>query len=177
MSIREAEMWVVCSLVILAVTEWPRQKELPLLFKMAHFGFVGLFSLMSISGVHYLLLMCINYGGFIEIFSKNIPRSINPQFLKIIIVVYCLIGLILFFGALRLGRFRRWGRQVVIIFSIPYSMLYPSVEVMMAGRIEMPHAGKIIWNLSLILLSLSIAAVAMYASQRFSRYVVYLNGF
>jgi hypothetical protein len=173
MSVNESEVWAIFTIVILVLKEWPRHRDMPFVFKLAHFFFVSFFLLISVAAIYPTILLFRDHDLFVEMFAHNLPQGTPRRDLIIVAIVFCFTGSILFFGALSLGSFKKWGRQSVSLFSLPYCALHPSVLVAMADLSGSPGASLVIYVLTVVFVFIAIAAMIMYSSKRFTKYVSY----
>jgi hypothetical protein len=170
MNLLKIEYYVLIAILILIVKVWPQLVDIPFLLKATHFILVGIYSVIGVAGVHILILACFHHQKYIEICSNKNPFGVSEICFERIGILFGLIGIILFFGAMRFGSFKKWGRQAVLICSVPYSVLYPSVMATITGSYQLSNADNFIFLATCFLLLLSIISIVICKSKPALKY-------
>jgi hypothetical protein len=150
----------------------PKLADVPLLLKVVHFTFVGLFSIIGVAGFHILVWICFRHVEFTEAFSNPNPFGISRSLLQSIGYGFALAGVVLFIASMMLCKLHDWARRLVIRLALPYSVFYPCIMSTMSHKDQLHSDFYFAFIVTLVLSVLSIFAMIFYSSQYVRKHLI-----
>jgi hypothetical protein len=96
---------------------------------------VGIYSLVGIAGVRFLLMFCLGHQRFVEAFTHPNVIGFDAGLMQVVAVIFSLAGAVLFVAAMLLGELNRKAYRIIRFLLIPCGFPYPLVMVNVAGTV------------------------------------------
>jgi hypothetical protein len=147
--------------------------NVPLLVKIAHFAFVGLFCIIGIDGFKILIYMCFHHAEFITAFSNPNPLGISSSSLEYIGWGFSLMGAALCIASLKLCALRTWARRIITSLALPYCILYPSILMTVSPNEKIHHFVQVAQMETALFSVLAVAAILFYRSKYVAKHLIF----
>jgi len=147
--------------------------DVPILLKVVHFAFVGLFCVIGVAGFHIMVWICFRHQEFTEAFSNPNPFGVGTTLFQCIVYAFAPAGAVLFVASVKLGELRNWARRIIMNLALPYSFLYPCIMSTASGKGQMHSDFQYAFTVTVGLLVLSLSAMIFYRYKIIGNYLVF----
>lgn len=167
------EFAILFSMAVLIAQVGPKLSTISRPIKWAHFGLVGLYSLVGIAAARFVLFFCLGHEKFVETFSQPNVLGVGPVGMQWLAFVFAVSGSLLFVSSMMLGIFRPWAKRLFVILVLPCGVMYPTVMLTALGTD--PHYSVPTVLATLLLTATGVVAVFFYGSKHVAEMEKTLN--
>jgi hypothetical protein len=166
------EMVAIVWTAMVAVRMAPNLSSVSLWLKWVHFGLVGIFSIVGIAGVRFLMLFCLRHNRFVQVFSQANDLGIGPVLMQWLAIVFAIASTALLVAVCLLVDFHKKARTAFIVLAFPCGLLYPLVMLTWFSAVGASHSGVfVVLAATLVFLILASFATLFYTSKLVSTQV------
>jgi hypothetical protein len=160
------EASVLAALAILIARVGPQLSSVPRSVRWTHFGLVGIFSLLGISGPRFVIMFCLGHRRFVEVFTQPNVLGVGAGLMQVIAMLFGVAAAVLLVATMLLGDLNRKAYRIFRAFVLPCASLYPVVMVTASGTFgSFASAVGISYTAGLVLVALGCFTLLFYRSK------------